>query len=259
MTNKIEGKAYPWESMNSVNLEQNMPNTYPCLPQVAPYPEYGHQKDKTQNQSIGYKVAFGVIFTILLSSCTVASLGWLTAQRNTETLQTANTILREEITNVNLQYFQTLQGANQRINTANQKIWATNNVANQQILAANNRLGLANFTITELQQKLDVAEKWRDYWWERAHPKEFDSLNALKAWLAHDDTDHAIYIFGSGCLNHYDCDDYAMALVYNALQDGYLISTQIVDNHMMNSTIIGNDIYLIEPQTDEIRLWGKRD
>ena len=58
---------------------------------------------------------------------------------------------------------------------------------------------------------------------------------------------------------NYDCDDYAVALVYNALSDGYSVSLQVEDNHMLNSTVIGNNIYFIEPQNDKVWLWGYRD
>lgn len=195
------------------------------------------------------------VVVILFLSCLVAGAGWVTTKQNIETLQTVNTILNEQINSQNLQQSRALQEAKYQIEVANQQVIS----ANQQALSANNRTELANVTIGELKQELAGAEKWQDYWWQRAHPKEFESLDALKAWLAQDDTDHAIYIFGSGCLKNYDCDDYAVALVYNALQDGYSVSTEIAGDHMMNSTIIGNEIYLIEPQTDEAWLWGNRD
>jgi hypothetical protein len=236
-------------------LEQNVPNAYPHLPSVPLYREYEFQKGRTKNQSNSIKKAYAVVITILLSSFLITGAGWLTTKRNMETLQTANTILKEQINSQNLQHSQALQEANYQVEFANQQVLS----ANQQVLSANNRAELANVTVGDLKQELAGTEKWQDYWWQRAHPKEFESLDALKAWLAQDDTDHTIYIFGSGCLANYDCDDYATALVYNALQDGYSVSTEIAGDHMMNSTIIGNEIYLIEPQTDEVQLWGKRD
>ena len=239
----------------STKSGQSVPDAYPHLPQVPSYREHQYQRERAQNQSIGLKVAYGLVITILLSSCLIIGAGWLTTKRNIETLQTVNTILKEQINSQNLQHSQALQEANYQIEVANQQVIS----ANQLALSANNSAELGNVTIGELKQELAGTEKWQDYWWQRAHPKEFESLDALKAWLAQDDTDHAIYIFGSGCLKNYDCDDYAVALVYNALQDGYSVSTEIVDDHMMNSTIIGNEIYLIEPQTDEVWLWGKRD
>ena len=252
MSNEIDGQTY---HRTSIKLEQSVPNTYPHLPQAPSYPEYQRKEERTHNKSNNLKTAYGVIITVLLSSCLITGAGWLTTKSNIETLQTANTILKEQSNSQNLQHSQALQEANYQIEAANQQVLS----ANQQALLANNRAELGNVTIGELKQELAGAEKWQDYWWQRAHPKEFESLDALKAWLAQDDTDHAIYIFGSGCLTNYDCDDYAVALVYNALQAGYSVSTEIAGDHMMNSTIIGNEIYLIEPQTDEAWLWGKRD
>ena len=252
MSTKIDGQGY---QRTSVKLEQSVPDAYPRISQAPLHGEHRYQRERAHNQSIGLKMAYGLVITILLSSCLIIGAGWLATKSNMETLQTANTILKEQINSQNLQHSQALQEANYRIEAANQQVIS----ANQQALSANNSAELGNVTIGELKQELAGTEKWQDYWWQRAHPKEFESLDALKAWLAQDDTDHAIYIFGSGCLINYDCDDYAIALVYNALQAGYSVSTEISGDHMMNTTIIGNEIYLIEPQTDEVRLWGNRD
>lgn len=118
---------------------------------------------------------------------------------------------------------------------------------------------MASVSIEKLEQKLADSAKFATYWWGRAHPREFSSVDELKAWLAQDATDETLYIFGNGCLANYDCDDYAVALMRNALLDGYLVSLQIEDHHMTNSTIIGNEIYFIDPQTGEVWFWGHRD
>ena len=132
-------------------------------------------------------------------------------------------------------------------------------IANEQVILTNQQIKQANTTIWELEKKLAESEGFVAYWRERAQPREFESLDELNAWLAKDDTDSTIYIFGSGCLANYDCDDYATALVQNALLDGYSVSAQIEGNHMLNSTIIGNKIYFIEPQNDKVWFWGYRD
>jgi hypothetical protein len=132
-------------------------------------------------------------------------------------------------------------------------------IANGQVILTNQQIELANTSIGQLQQELDESKEYLAYWRQKAHPKEFGSVDELKAWLAEDDTDSTIYLFGAGSISSYDCDDYATALVYNALADGYLVSLQIEGNHMLNSTVIGNSIYYIEPQTDEVWLWGYRD
>lgn len=66
-----------------------------------------------------------------------------------------------------------------------------------------------------------------------------------------------------------DCDDFAIELQQEALADGYIISFEIISGgeydelfsiplpagqslHAINLSIIGNDVYYIEPQTGEI-------
>ncbi|MCJ7828540.1 MAG: hypothetical protein MUP81_02235 [Dehalococcoidia bacterium] len=114
------------------------------------------------------------------------------------------------------------------------------------------------FTISGLTQQLGEAQEYGSYWWGMAHPKEFESLETLKAWLMQDNTESA---FTDTTDINYDCDDYARGLMRNALEDGYLISTQIdiFKAHMFNSAMIGNDIYFIEPQTDEVWFSGHID
>lgn len=98
--------------------------------------------------------------------------------------------------------------------------------------------------------------------------REFASLEELEAWLDEDITD-AIHLISpkspeDGCAYvdpDYDCDNYACDLRKAAEQDGFQISIQIDThkNHALNSTIINNEIYFIEPQTDEVWLWGHRN
>ena len=88
-------------------------------------------------------------------------------------------------------------------------------------------------------------------------PKNFPSLKALKDWLAQDDTDSHEYIEGE-----FDCDDFALMLQQHAFEDGYKIDMQYSDNddlHAMNSTIIGNYFYFIEPQSDRVTRVGRVD
>lgn len=94
--------------------------------------------------------------------------------------------------------------------------------------------------------------------------REFASQKELKEWLDQDNTEGALYFSGSiDFSGYYDCDDYAIALMRNALEDGYLMSTEIIrkgsEFHMINSTIIGNNVYFIEPETNEIWLAYRRD
>ncbi len=179
-------------------------------------------------------MALRVCVVILLVTCIVTALGWLTTTWGLEA--------------ENEQYAYSLEEVNRLAG-----------IANEQVKLNNQQIEQANANIGQLKQELDESEKSVAYWWSRANPGEFESLDGLKAWLAEDDSNTTLYIFGSGCMVNYDCDDYATALVYNALRDGYAVSLQIEGNHMLNSTVIGNEIYFIEPQTDEVWLWGYRD
>lgn len=107
---------------------------------------------------------------------------------------------------------------------------------------------------------------------ESLHPielREFTSLQELEDWLEQDKTDATLYFTGEMDLSNphskygYDCDDFAYCLQKSALAQGYLMSTEIIvkngEQHMINSTIIGNKIYFIEPRTDEVWLGAYRD
>ena len=98
--------------------------------------------------------------------------------------------------------------------------------------------------------------------------KEFVSLQKLVDWLEQDETDSTLHFtgtvdFSTNLGSNYDCDDFAYRLQKNALAEGYLMSTEIIvkrgKQHMINSTSIGNNIYFIEPQTDEVWLGTYRD
>jgi len=98
--------------------------------------------------------------------------------------------------------------------------------------------------------------------------QEFASLEELKTWLAEDDTNEYVYLFAgkdgiARQSDEYDCDDYALQLQRRAAASGYLMSVTIVKEqgkpHMINLVCIGNDIYYIEPQTDEVWLYCHRD
>jgi len=88
---------------------------------------------------------------------------------------------------------------------------------------------------------------------------EFPSFIALKSWLKEDKTNEIPY-------KHYtfDCSDFAYMLVKNAVQEGYMMSTQVVFKckgnscgfpHMACTTKIGDWLFLIEPQTDFAYRW----
>jgi len=98
--------------------------------------------------------------------------------------------------------------------------------------------------------------------------REFTSLEELKSWLAEDDTDECVHLVvgedGVSRLDvEYDCDDYALRLQRQAARSGFLMSVTIIEEqgkpHMINLACIGNDIYYIEPQTDEVRFYSHKD
>lgn len=111
--------------------------------------------------------------------------------------------------------------------------------------------------LAAVEGELQKAQDELDYLKGLYPPKNFPSLEALQDWLAEDDTDSHEYIEGE-----FDCDDFALMLQQHAFEDGYKIDMQYSDNddlHAMNSTIIGNYFYFIEPQNDEVTSAGYVD
>lgn len=189
-------------------------------------------------------MAIRIWLVVIFLACIFTGVGWLTTRWNLEAAQ-----MRGE----------SLETGNEQYAFSLEEMSRLAKIANEQVVLTNQQIEQAKASIVRLEQKLDNSEKFGAYWWDRAHPTEFESLAELEAWLAQDETDTTLYIYGSGCILEYDCDDYAVALSRNALADGYSVSLQIEGNHMLNSTIIGNNVYFIEPQTDEVWLWGYRD
>lgn len=120
---------------------------------------------------------------------------------------------------------------------------------------------------SEVSQLEDAAEYWEDEasnweneantWMEAYYEleslggyREFGSLRELEDWLRDDPTSGRHYS------SSYDCDDFAIDLTLAAIRDGYWIGLYSEDDHVMNFTIIGNNVYSIEPQTDQVELWG---
>lgn len=98
--------------------------------------------------------------------------------------------------------------------------------------------------------------------------REFASLEELKAWLEEKAVGKTIFFFTGAngtrlSSGNYDCDDYALDLQKRALDDGYLMSVTIIEKggklHMIDLVTIGNDVYYIEPQTDEVWFYCNRD
>ena len=116
-------------------------------------------------------------------------------------------------------------------------------------------LAQTQIELTDTQAELETAQQEATHWEtvaSAAHPVHFSSKQELVAWLAQDDTDSHEYIPDT-----FDCDDFALTLQQHALGDGYIISCEYVpeDDHMLNTAIIGNFGYKIEPQMDEVTFW----
>ena len=118
----------------------------------------------------------------------------------------------------------------------------------------NSELNQQDIEAKRLGAELTTAMEEADYWEGKAHQRQFTSVEELEAWLAGNDIDKREYFEFT-----YDCDDFAQDLMIAALEDGYLVSTELWSCHMLNSTIIGNDIYTIEPMTDGVQFVGKLD
>jgi len=82
--------------------------------------------------------------------------------------------------------------------------------------------------------------------------RDFESLDELRTWL--DGQPNYVCVFPN-C----DCDDFARWLVEDAAEDGYRLSWELDYSrgklHLLNSAIIGNGFYLIEPQGHKV--WFK--
>ena len=98
--------------------------------------------------------------------------------------------------------------------------------------------------------------------------REFSSKEELEKWLWDDHTDKNVYIWDASdgtkrSSDNYDCDDFALDLQRIASEDGFLMSVTIIDKndqpHMLNLVTIGNDVYYIEPQTDEVWFYSRLD
>ena len=81
---------------------------------------------------------------------------------------------------------------------------------------------------------------------------EFASYADLIAWLKQDDTHKQVYS------STFECVDFAFMMSEHAVKDGYWIlpAVDLVDGHMQCIAPIGQDMYVIEPQTNAVSLWA---
>ena len=95
----------------------------------------------------------------------------------------------------------------------------------------------------------------------------FSNLEELKQWL--EDRENTTTVRFQSPDTVVDCDDYALEMQHKALADGYIMSFEVIAGseynvlfttplppsqslHAINLAIIDNDVYYIEPQTDEV-------
>lgn len=104
--------------------------------------------------------------------------------------------------------------------------------------------------------------------------RNFSDLEELEQWL--EDKNNVTTVHFQSPDTIVDCDDYALELQYKALADGYIMSFEVIGEgeyntlfktplppsqclHAINLAIIGNSVYYIEPQTDEVVLAAHLD
>ncbi len=103
--------------------------------------------------------------------------------------------------------------------------------------------------------------------------RHFENLDELEQWLGNtrvlDIRFDVVKKETNQLIKRFDCDDYAIRLQEKALRDGYIMSFEVIHSgeynalfkqkrilngaiHAINSVILGNEVYYIEPQTHEI-------
>jgi hypothetical protein len=104
--------------------------------------------------------------------------------------------------------------------------------------------------------------------------RNFYDLDELKHWLTNAESETTVHLQSPD--STIDCDDYALAFQQKALEDGYIMSFEIIAEdeynalfrnplpsgqslHAINLVIIGNSAYYVEPQTGEIVLAAHLD
>jgi len=123
-------------------------------------------------------------------------------------------------------------------------------VAENRITALQSYLAIRGSELLSKKQELEKTQQEL----QAARPRHFNSLEELKTWLARDDTDQMVY-----AKDEFNCINFALTLEDRALADGYILSTEVlpVAAHWVNIAVIGDRIYLIEPQDDSVILEQK--
>lgn len=196
-----------------------------------------------------------IVTAVVILVCILNGIAWLPARQDLRIVQATAAY-----------YYTELTRASYQTELANTEI--TELVCRVDELK--NRLEVANDTVVELT---DINHELRCINYElkeNGKLRYFESTDELEGFLEESDVDHHMYVnitVGQDW-STYDCDDYAIALRNAALSKGFHMNIQAVWNyrrpdtgelittggnegHALNSTIIGNEVYFIEPQTDD--------
>lgn len=193
-----------------------------------------------------------IVIAIVILTSVFTSAAWLTARQDLAIVRATATYYHAELT-----------GANSQIETANAELNKLASTTEE----FKNSLELADGALAELRDKNDELRRDNHELKENGKLRYFESTDELKAFLEESDVDQRIYIAAEQDFRNYDCEDFAIALRDAALSKGFhmniqalwryrrpdtgeLITTGGSEGHALNSAIINNELYFIEPQTD---------
>ena len=111
---------------------------------------------------------------------------------------------------------------------------------------------------------------------DRETLRDWDSVLELECFLALDDEPLLLIVGTDGSVKlGGNCEDYSFQLRNRAMEWSRILDTEIITGyefnrmyrrtagynviHMLNKAVIGNEVWLVEPQTDEIWLYAYLD
>lgn len=117
------------------------------------------------------------------------------------------------------------------------------------------KLNLSQAQITTLNSEIAVMLAAKNE--NKCYPRNWESLDELKEFLSENKINTEAYVNTT-----HDCDDFSQELQQAALRwkDGLFLGACVITNsrgelHMKNMAIVGNNIYLVEPQSDVVTLY----
>ena len=118
----------------------------------------------------------------------------------------------------------------------------------------NNALAKTNLSLATNGSTQATAVQQLSSYVANGQVREFTSYDDLIAWLKQDDTHEQVYS------PTFECVDFAFMMSEHAIKDGYWIfpAVDLSDGHMRCITLIGNDLYAIEPQNNTVSLWAEK-